>query len=430
MQKTQTSSKPLRLDHKAIDPAALAIVDSLQSRGFTAYLVGGCVRDLLLGKRPKDFDIATTALPQQIRRAVPNAFIIGKRFRLVLVKRGNVQYEVATFRRDARPNENLEELPPGDNIFGTPQEDAKRRDFTINALFYDPQSEDLIDYAGGLKDLDAGIVRMIGDPNVRLIEDPIRILRGIRLAHMIRFRLESGLKSSMGKTAPELKKTALPRRREEILKFLRLDDPSLAFLTAYDLGVLASVSPTLDKFLSHGTYAETFVQHLSSFHDHELSTPVELFGGMMLAFLLTETGGELVGHSGDEFRARDILEHKTLHPMMQTELGMFKNEQTVFAKAVQLMALLKKRREFERRGERRQKAVVFSEAFPLALKLAEHIHWLSPSDLHFWREIGAKSGRSRPKRPRRRRRRHPPTAPGPAAPAPEGAEHKSSKSTA
>ncbi len=399
-----------QLDHRDIDPAALAIVNNLQSRGFTAYLVGGCVRDLLLGKHPKDFDIATTAMPQQIRRAIPNAFIIGKRFRLVLVKRGAVQYEVATFRREARPDENIEELPAGDNIFGTPQEDAKRRDFTINALFYDPVASQLIDYAEGLADLEAGIIRMIGDPNTRLIEDPIRIMRGIRLAHMIRFRLEPELKAAMGRHAEELKKTALPRRREEILKFLRLDDPSLAFLTAFDLGVLDPVTPTLNRLLAQPDKAEIFVRHLAAFHDHELSTPNELFAGLMLAFLLTESAGELVTTEKSELRARDIMEHPVLHPMMHNELGMFKSEQMVFAKAVQLLALLKKRREFEKRGERRRVAVVANEAFPLALKLAERIHWLSPNDLHFWREIG-KLRQPKPNKYRRRRHRRPPSPP-------------------
>ena len=408
-----------QLNHQDIDPAALSIVTNLQSRGFVAYLVGGCVRDLLLGKHPKDFDIATTALPQQIRRAIPNAFIIGKRFRLVLVKRGDMQYEVATFRREARPDENAEDLPSGDNIFGTPQEDAKRRDFTINALFYDPISSQLIDYASGLADLEAGIVRMIGDPCVRLVEDPIRILRGIRLAHMIRFRLESELKAAMSQYAPELAKTALPRRREEILKLLRLDDPSLAFLTSYDLGVLEPVSPTLHKMLSRPDTAEVFVRHLAAFHDHELRTPNELFSGLMLAYLLTENAGELTTTTRPELRSRDIIEHPVLHQMMHNEFGMFKSEQMTFAKAVQLLALLKKRRDFERRSERRRIAVASNEAFPLALKLAERIHWLSPSDLHFWRELG-KLRETRPRRSRRRRHRRP----SPAAPA-----HNVSKST-
>ena len=221
-----------------IDPDAFQIVRILQNRGFTTYLVGGCVRDIILGKHPKDFDIATNARPQEVKRAVSNAFIIGRRFRLVLVKRGDMQYEVSTFRRDPRPDENLEELPGGDNLFGSPEEDARRRDFTINCLFYDPIACRLIDYAEGLPDLEAGVVRMIGDPNVRLNEDPIRILRGIRLAHMIRFSLDSDLRLAMQKHSENLLNTALPRRREEILKFLRLDNPALPFLTSMDLGVL------------------------------------------------------------------------------------------------------------------------------------------------------------------------------------------------
>src|SRR6185437_5841664 len=154
-----------KLHEEFIDRDALHIVRTLKGRGFETYLVGGCVRDLLLGKHPKDFDIATTARPQDVRRLISNAFIIGKRFRLVLVKRGETQFEVATFRRDIRPDENVEELPGGvDNIFGTAEEDAKRRDFTINALFFDPIDHRVIDFCEGRTDLDEGVVRMIGDP--------------------------------------------------------------------------------------------------------------------------------------------------------------------------------------------------------------------------------------------------------------------------
>jgi len=230
---TQTTGQnSIHFDSRLIAPDTQHIVRTLQKRGFNTFLVGGCVRDILLGKAPKDFDIATNARPQEVKRALHNAFIIGRRFRLVLVKRGDVQYEVSTFRRDVRPDENLEEGMSVDNIFGSPEEDARRRDFTINGLLYDPVQNNLLDYVEGLPDLEAGIVRMIGDPNVRLIEDPIRILRGIRLAHMIRFSLDCDLRLAIQKNSDQLLKTALPRRREEILKFLRLENPALPFLTS------------------------------------------------------------------------------------------------------------------------------------------------------------------------------------------------------
>ncbi|MCB0321333.1 MAG: poly(A) polymerase, partial [Bdellovibrionales bacterium] len=211
------------LHQEWINRDALEIVRTLQDRGFTTYLVGGCVRDLLLNKHPKDYDIATDARPGDVKRFIANSYIIGRRFRLVLVKRGSQQFEVATFRRDLKDDEVLpEHISGGDNLFGSPEEDANRRDFTINGLMYDPIQDQLLDFCGGLADLEGKTVRMIGEPSQRLKEDPIRILRGIRLAHLIRFSLEPELRQAIQDNAAALLDTALPRRREEILKYLRI----------------------------------------------------------------------------------------------------------------------------------------------------------------------------------------------------------------
>ena len=389
----------------------MQIVQSLQKRGFTTYLVGGCVRDLLLKRQPKDFDIATNAHPRDVKRAISHSFIIGKRFRLVLVKRGDVQYEVSTFRRDPTPEELAsEETPVGDNIFGSPEEDARRRDFTINALFYDPSQKRIIDYAEGLRDLEKGTVKMIGDPEIRLQEDPIRILRGIRLAHMIRFSLDSDLRAAIEKYSSSLQKTALPRRREELLKFLRLDNPALPFLTSLDLGALDALSPTLARILRDTSKSEMFLAHIFAFHDKKLDTPLELFAGLVTAYFLTMNNGELP----KSMRTNDILENEHYQKFMRDELGMFKHEQSTVAKALHLMTLFLKRSEFENRGERRRAALLANEAFPLSLKLAEREHWLSASDLHFWSsEFKKYTPASRPPAHRRHRRR--PKKPNPSS---------------
>ncbi len=410
----------LSLNVANIDPSALHIVKTLQRKGYTTYLVGGCVRDLLLNKKPKDFDIVTLARPKDVRQAIGNAFIIGKRFQLVLVKRGEHQYEVSTFRRDARAEESQEDAqdekqPASDNVFGSPEEDARRRDFTINALFYDPSNGELIDYADGLPDLKLGVVRMIGDPNVRLLEDPIRIMRGIRLAHMIRFSLDAELREAMQTHAGSLAGTALPRRREEILKFLRLDNPALAFLTSLDLGVLDFLSPRIAGMMRDTSRSENFLQYLFSFHDKKLETPTELFTALVMAYFLSSTRGEIA----ESLRSHDILENEDLIALMRDELGMFKSEQMTVAKAVHLMTLYPRRKDFENRGERRKRALVTSPAFPLALKIAEREHWLSPHNLQFWQEafveaggdldnpaaLAVSSGRSDSRRSGERRRR-------------------------
>ena len=185
------------ISRRDIDPDALKVLYRLRQFNHVAYLVGGSVRDLLLGRRPKDFDIGTSAHPYQVKKLFRNCWIIGRRFRLAHVKFGTKVIEVATFRRQVQPGEEIvqdgvpvpdpathagEHLLHRDNTFGTPEEDAFRRDFTINALVYDIATFSIIDYVNGLEDLQAGIVRSIGDPEVRFVEDPVRMLRAVALA--------------------------------------------------------------------------------------------------------------------------------------------------------------------------------------------------------------------------------------------------------
>src|ERR671928_1701697 len=184
------------LSRRDIDPDALKVLYRLRQYDHIAYLVGGSVRDLLLGRRPKDFDIGTSAHPYQVKKLFRNCWIIGRRFRLAHVKFGGKVIEVATFRRQVEPGEEVvqdgvpapdpttsegQHLIHRDNTFGTPEEDAFRRDFTINALFYDIADFSVIDFTGGLRDLDARVIRSIGDPIERFQEDPVRILRAIAL---------------------------------------------------------------------------------------------------------------------------------------------------------------------------------------------------------------------------------------------------------
>jgi poly(A) polymerase len=365
-----------------IDPHAFGIVKALQKSGYVTYLVGGCVRDLLLNIAPKDFDIATSALPDEVRKIIYRAYVIGKRFRLVLVRREEQQFEVATFRREIREDELKEDMPAGDNVFGTPEEDARRRDFTINGLFYDPVNKQLIDFAEGLPDLEKRIIRMIGDPNKRLLEDPIRILRGLRLKHMIGFSLDGELREAMQTHASCLELAVLPRKREEILKWLRLPDPSAPFLEAYDLGILKSISPTLAKMIDTHENVEEFVRLLRLTHDVGIdkSNPLDLFGSLVHAFVRAF----LVEDPLAPMKNKDLMEHPILNALMRDELGMFKLEQSLVLKALHMQPLLARRREFQRRGERRQAALLRNPGFPLAMKWCERDWCLSGEDLLFW----------------------------------------------
>ncbi len=374
-----------------IDPNAKEIVKVLQREGFMSYLVGGCVRDLLAGIHPKDFDIATNAEPNQIKRKVWGSYVIGRRFRLVLVKRGDQQYEVATFRReisaeelaaqnagDETGGENSDELTPppvqGDNFFGTPEQDALRRDFTINALFYDPVKDELIDYIHGLDDIKSRTLRMIGDPTARIIEDPIRSLRAIRLSHKLHFRIEESLRAAIQKNAAELMRSVLPRRREEYLKFLRLPDPVPAWMELFDLGLIDHILPSLKPVFEDHDRRETFLHYLHRLEEIcvDSSQPIEIYTPVVLAYQRA-----MEGHPEGE----DLLNR-----LMKDELMMFKSEQAIVQSVLDLLKSLEEVENFKRRGFRRQQAFLKNESLPLALRVAKVEHHLPASAYWFWQE--------------------------------------------
>lgn len=378
-----SQQKP-QLHEDWIDSYALKIVKNLQEAGFEAYLVGGCVRDLMVGIHPKDFDIATSAHPNQVRKKVPNAYVIGRRFKLVLVKRGDQQFEVATFRRNVTPEEIAgmgDETVEGDNYFGTVEEDARRRDFTANAVFYDPAKQQLIDYCGGIQDIENRVLRMIGDPKDRFIEDPIRILRAIRLSHKLHFSIETSMRAAIAECSGELKKSVLPRRREEWLKFLRLKEPHLAFMELFDLHILEQILPGLHSVFVETKKMEVFELHLSRLNAVGINKedPIELFAGFMMAFMKAQYGEAPWNH--DELASDPKLAY-----FMREEMGIFKQEAAIFFKALHLMQGLHRIENYSRKGERRQAAFVMNEAFPLAMRLSLMDFSISPNQRLFWRE--------------------------------------------
>ena len=263
-----------RSDHaisrKQIDPDALKVLYRLHQNEYVAYLVGGSVRDLLLGRRPKDFDIGTSAHPYQVKRLFRNCWIIGRRFRLAHVRFGPKNIEVATFRRQVTAQElaAAEELTPiplgevpseaeaaddaqdrllhRDNTFGTPEEDAFRRDFTINALFYDIGTFSIIDYTGGLQDLDARLIRSIGDPEIRFLEDPVRMLRAVVLAARLEFAIDEESLEAIFAHKHEIARSAAPRLLEEYYKILRSGHAAEAFRQLDETGLLREITPELE----------------------------------------------------------------------------------------------------------------------------------------------------------------------------------------
>jgi poly(A) polymerase len=271
----------------ALDPDATSVLVRLHRAGHRAYLVGGCVRDLLLGGTPKDFDIATSARPRQVKKVFRNSRIIGRRFRLVHVMFGpNKAIEVSTFRRDpnagddapepaqeeferdpdptgaaaweSRPpprdepdeaEENLDEdedlLIREDNVYGSEAEDAVRRDFTINGLFYDVESQTVLDYVGGVVDLRRRVLRTIGESARRVREDPVRILRAVKFAVRLDLSFDPGLAAAMAEHHDDLRRSAAPRVFEEILRMLGGPKPDRAVELLARLGVLRVLFPEL-----------------------------------------------------------------------------------------------------------------------------------------------------------------------------------------
>ncbi len=371
----EVKSKP-RLHASWIDFRAKEIVRRLQDKGHTTYLVGGCVRDLLVGLHPKDYDIATSALPNDVKKLIPAAYIIGKRFRLVLVRRGAHQFEVATFRRAQRAEDTIagEDAPMGDNFFGTPEEDAIRRDFTVNALFYDPIRDELIDYAHALADIETQTLRMIGDPATRIKEDPIRSLRAIRFAHKVNFKIEPQLRQAIADHTAEVASSILPRRREEYLKILRLKSPIRALLEMWDLGLLQACLPSLIPIFEDPERLAIFTLYMNHIDEICLDKdlPVELYTPVVLAFDQATADLPDLEERRDEF--------------CRVELGLFKAESADIQGVFETKPKLQTVESFKKRGVRRQQAFLAQANLPIALRIAAFERELSAPDLWFWTE--------------------------------------------
>lgn len=254
----------MQIRPEQIDSDAARVVARLRETNHTAYLVGGCVRDLLLGRKPKDFDVATSAKPNDLRRIFRNCRIIGRRFRLAHIFFGRKIIETSTFRANPRPPEDEEGengngngngsekadlLIRHDNSFGTAEEDARRRDFTINGLFYDTATGQVIDHVNGMVDLEARLVRTIGDPDIRFREDPVRILRAVKFAARCDLTIEPETYRRMMEHKGEIAKCAQARVSEEFFRLLRAGAARRSFELLLGTGLLDVLSPELAKTL-------------------------------------------------------------------------------------------------------------------------------------------------------------------------------------
>ncbi|MEM7542761.1 MAG: polynucleotide adenylyltransferase PcnB [Pseudomonadota bacterium] len=281
------------ISRKQISEGALKVLYRLSNAGFGAYLVGGSVRDLLIGQRPKDFDIATDAHPEQVRELFRRSRLIGRRFRLAHVRMGPEVIEVATFRAppDATENDN-DTSPDGrilrDNVYGTLEDDVWRRDFTINSLYYNIADFSVIDYAGGVKDIERKIIRLIGDPQVRLREDPVRMLRAARFAAKLDFEIEPGLHDAVKSMGNLLDDISPARLFDEVLKMFQggCAAPTFECLERFDL--FSCLFPATDqamRFAEGGAYRHLIAQALIN-TDGRLREGKSITPGFLFAALL------------------------------------------------------------------------------------------------------------------------------------------------
>ena len=294
----------------------MKVLTRLNEFHYTAYLVGGGVRDLLLGRRPKDFDIGTSAHPYQIKKLFRNCWIIGRRFRLAHVKFGDKAIEVATFRQhipvadpdsaaaDAAADGEIREAPElsaadeaankdllihRDNTFGTPEEDAFRRDFTINALFYDIADHSIIDYVGGLQDIEARVIRSIGDPNARFQEDPVRMLRAVVLGARLDFTLDPPVVEAIAAHRHRLAQAAPARLIEEYYKILRSGYAEKTFMALAEHKLLEPMTPELQQHAHDEGFLDA-LDALDSYRQRFESAPPTLSNPILLGTMVVPLG--------------------------------------------------------------------------------------------------------------------------------------------
>lgn len=301
--KRKKSHEPVvykRPDHcisrKNIDPDALKVLYRLSSLGYTAYLVGGGVRDLLMGRTPKDFDVGTSAKPNEVKRAFRNCFLVGRRFLLAHVRfAGGKVIETATFRQNSQTVgeiiEHASEGPFEDNTFGTPETDAYRRDFTVNGLFYNIEDFSVIDWVGGMKDIEKRIIRAIGDPDIRFQEDPVRMMRAVKFASRLEFTIERKTLAAMKRHHSCILNAAVPRVCEEVFRLFPYGKSSEAFRLMYEVGLLGDLLPDLASHIDRSGKTKSMVfKYLASLDEYEKmmsSKGFEVSNGLRAAVLMT-----------------------------------------------------------------------------------------------------------------------------------------------
>ncbi|HSL24054.1 MAG TPA: polynucleotide adenylyltransferase PcnB [Vicinamibacterales bacterium] len=411
------------LSRRDIDPDALKVLYRLKQHRYVAYLVGGSVRDLLLGRHPKDYDVGTSAHPYEVKRLFRNCWIIGRRFRLAHVRFApNKIIEVATFRRKAEAAEmpmpeataqvsTEQRLLHRDNTFGTPEEDAFRRDFTINALFYDIDTFSIIDYVGGMEDLRSRVLRSIGDPNERFVEDPVRMLRAIVLAERLDVSIDPASLEAIERHGAEITKASPARMLEEYYKILRSGASERIFRRLARSGLLTHISPEL---VSPPDAVWRSLEALDEYRTRFRAAPDTLTNPVLIGSLLVPLGMMARRSRRRSSEHADVDADETppaggrppkpprlvlgMLPIARGDVEHLRHILTLQARLVDLPS-----------SQRAQRSIMHRNTFAEAMTFMD-IHGQFPETLQQWRGLRTAAGdeivpEERPRRRRRRRRR-------------------------
>lgn len=395
-----------------VDPDALYVMEKLRAHGYSAYLVGGSVRDLLLDRKPKDFDICTSAEPEEIKKLFRNCILIGRRFRLAHIRFGRKILEVSTFRSG---DIETDALIVRDNKWGSPEEDAMRRDFTINGLLYDSATQEVVDYVDGFSDIEKKTLRTIGQPFLRFKQDPVRMLRLLKFQARFGFNVDPNTRIALLECRQEILKSSPARIQEELLRMLESGACEPFFRLMTDHGMLHLMMPSLAEFVESPEGEEIFAilkEIDTTFHDPArvpLQRPV-LLAALIFPLLdrrlkVRYLDRERMPHLGEIFREAGEQINEIFHPFFSLSRRIRGCLMSILTSQYRISPLEKKKN--------RRLRIPNDPDFSMALQFFEVRCALEPALQSTWEEWTALMGEPEEEQPtavrkRRRRRRRPP----------------------
>ena len=376
--------KTFQFAEESLDMDALKVVRRLRRFGYETYLVGGCVRDLLLGAQPKDFDVVTSARPAEIRALFRNCRLIGRRFRLAhLHFREHKIIEVATFRREATEADDLSSRHAAQNLFGTAADDAVRRDFTVNALMYDVEEGQILDWTGGLEDINNRLIRAIGSPARRLPEDPVRIIRAVKFASKLGLEIEPDLQDKMRAFAPLLMDCSKARLLEELFKILRSGHGASCMQELHAIGALAHILPGYCTAFEQLETAASW--HWLQKADDVVSSGQNVSDAFLLSVFLYPVMEDIVWETTDVARAVAAALKPVVLPLQFTKKHL----------ATVRNAYISQRRMVKGPKNKRARRLAERDFAPEALALLELTGKVPPAVVGQWRKIVDRHSSSR-----------------------------------